>query len=163
MHSAQPNPRALLFDETSGAPSPFRLPEWRGCALERDNFDNTRLSSVLFEALVAASNPDAIIIYGHINGREIAACVDPTWAAYSNFMLNHDNWSLEYVITVPAHQWVALSDPDVTIVGCEASIAAPADSVLAKSGLSLSEITHQQFPGLDPAMPNDRYLLAAIG
>ena len=43
---------------------PFMDPTWRGCVLDRGNFDNTRLPEHLFNAIVSAAGSSKLYIAG---------------------------------------------------------------------------------------------------
>jgi hypothetical protein len=57
------DPRIRHFDDRARPDVPFTDPTWRGCCLDRDRFDATRMPRFLFEALMAATGTQAIDVH----------------------------------------------------------------------------------------------------
>ena len=155
--------RARFFNETGAMIPPFADEHWRGCALDRDTYDNTRVPQHLFEAIVSAAASKELSVCGYFPAGESCASLAPTWDAYSSYMLTHDNWSLEYVVCDQSGQWALLADADATVFGAAPELAAVVDAQLASRGTSLSQLTDSEFPGLNSVQPGGRYLLAVSG
>jgi len=155
--------RARFFNESGQMLPPFVSSGWRGCALDRDGYDNTRIPQFLFEAIAAAAGSAEVFVCGYFPAGESCASLAPTWQAFRSHLLGQDNWSLEYVVFDSSQRWALLADADATIFGAEPALASAVDSYLAGHGTSLVQLTESEFPGLSPEQPGARYLLAVAG
>jgi hypothetical protein len=158
------DPRARFFNEEGTMIPPFVDSTWRGCALDRDRFDHTRMPEQLFHAIVSAAGSQELRITRYSPDSETFDTLAPTWESFRSFVFVENNWSLEYVLFDQSGQWAVLADADVTVVGASPDIAARIDRELSVHDLSLVQLTDTDFPDLDPAQqPGAKYLLAVSG
>ena len=157
------DPRSRFFNEEGDSLHPFRKTGWRGCVLDRDRFDHTRLPRFLFEALVASTRTQELLLRPYTPDRSESVALPAKWLALREFVYEPANWSLEYVLYDAPGEWAVLADPDVVVLGACTELASRIDSALAEHGTSLAHLTRSDFPGLDPAKPNDRFFLAVMG
>jgi len=153
--------RAELFNEDSNAGCPFRLPSWRGCAINPDRFNHTKLPRFLFDSIVDAAAADSLTLTAYSPGQP-PAHIDANWDSFRNHRFDLEHWSLEYVLHDKFKRWAILLDPDLVIFGAEATLADRIDFLLSEHGTSLREITTADFPELDPANIGQKYILGAI-
>lgn len=142
---------------------PFVDARWRGCALDRDRFDHTRLPEELFNSIVLAARSSELLItrYCPDSGSE---SLPANWEAFRTYVFAAANWALEYVLWDSSGRWAVLADADVTVFGAAPDLAALVDQELIAHDTSLVQLTDTDFPGLDPAeQPGAAYLLAVSG
>jgi hypothetical protein len=155
--------RARYFNESGTMIPPFVSADWRGCVLDRDSYDNTRIPRYLFEAIATAAGSTEITVCGYFPNGEACSAVAATWGAFSSYLLARDNWSLEYVAFDASQRWALLADADATIFGAESALASAIDKYLAFNGTSLVQLTDTEFPALNPEQQAARYVLAVSG
>lgn len=156
--------RSRLFNECGDMIPPFVNHSWRGCALDRNAYDNIRIPKLLFETIVSVTRSENIQIYGYYSSGEICTQLYASWEAYLTFMQAKENWSVEYVITDSKNQWAILAEADTTIIGMEPELADIVDAILMLQQTSLVQITDSEFPMLNPeTQPGARYILAVSG
>jgi len=159
----EPDPRTRFFNEEGESLPPFHPPGWRGCVLDRDRFDHTRLPRFLFEAIITATATAELLLRPYTPDRAESVALPPTWPAFREFVYEPSNWSLEYVLYDSSGQWAVLADPDIVIVGAEAKVADRIEMALAEHGTNLKRLTLSDFPNLDPVEPNWQYFAAVVG
>lgn len=158
------NPRLHFFNEDGDQLPPFRLPGWRGCVIDRDQFDATNMPRELFDAVVKAAGSEQLCIARYTPGEDGVERIAASWESFREFVLTPENWSLEFVLFDSSMQWAILAELDVTVFGASSKVAAAVDAVLGQQGLSLAGLTDRHFPDLDPVnQPGARYVLAVIG
>jgi hypothetical protein len=156
--------RAHFFNEDGEMLPPFRLSGWRGGALDRDRYDNTRMPQTLLEAIIEASGSEQLLIERYAPDHLGPDRVDASWSAFFAYAHTPEHWSLEFVVFDASARWAVLADADVTVIGAESALADSIDALLQRHGMGLVELTDDEFPGLDPAtQPGARYLLAVSG
>ncbi len=164
MEEETTDPRARFFNEEGAMIPPFVNPTWRGCALDRDRFDHTRMPEQLFNAIVSAADSQELQIARYSPDSGSCDSLAATWESFRSYVFTESNWSLEYVLSDRSGQWAVLADADVTVVGASPELAGRIDRELAIHGTSLVQLTDTDFPGLDPAQqPGAKYLLAVSG
>ena len=159
MQQTQADPRQRFFNEERDSLCAFQQRGWRGCGLDRDRFNSTRLPRFLFEAIVVASETDEVLLRLYTPDRPASVGLPPNWASFSAYVQAEENWSLEYVLYDSSGRWAVLADPDVTVVGAEPSLADSIERLLEEHGTSFEHLTKCDFPSLDKANPNARYML----
>jgi len=143
---------------------PFVDPTWRGCALDRDRFDHTRLPEQLFNAIVRCAGSNEFLIARYSPDSDNCDSFAADWETFRAYVFTEANWSLEYVLFDQSERWAVLADADVTVVGASPELADLIDQTLAAHGTSLVQLTDTDFPGLDPSQqPGTAYLLAVSG
>jgi hypothetical protein len=164
MELIQTNPRLHFFNEEGDQLPPFRLPGWRGCVIDRDQFDSTNMPRELFDAVVKAAGSEQLFIARYTPGGDGAEQIAANWDAFREFVFTPEHWSLEFVLFDSSTQWAILAELDVTVFGASSELAAAVDAILVQRGLSLAGLTDHYFPGLDPVnQPGARYILAVTG
>jgi hypothetical protein len=163
MQQTETDPRRRFFNEEGDSLPPFRQEGWRGCGLDRDRFNSTRLPRFLFETVVAASGAEELLLRLYTPDRPASVGLPANWASFSEYVHADENWSLEYVLYDSSGRWAVLADPDVTVVGAELGLADAIERMLGEHGTSFEHLTKCDFPGLDPANPNARFMLAVLG
>src|SRR5690606_41860565 len=101
MSSVRPleqDPRSRFFNEGGDSLPPFRHAGWRGCVLDRDRFDHTRLPRFLFEAVVASTGTRELLLRPYTPDRSESVALPAEWPAFREFVYEPANWSLEYVL-----------------------------------------------------------------
>lgn len=143
---------------------PFTDPRWRGCALDRDDFDHTRMPERLFDALIRASGAGGLLISRYAPDSDHVESIPADWSSYKDFLFAPQNWALEFVLFDGTGRWAVLADADVTVVGADPDLADLIDQALLQVGTSLVALTDESFHDLDPAtQPGAAYLLAVSG
>ena len=160
-------PRTRFFNEQGSMIPPFMDPAWRGCVLDRDDFDNTRLSEQLFNAIIGTAAPNELHIARYAPSSNCVATIAPNWPAYRAYVLAPSNWSLEYVVFDASEQWAVLADADAMVFGAAPALAARIDNQLSAQGTSLVQLTEVSFPELQRAQSahskGAAYVLAVTG
>ena len=151
--------RARYFIEV-WQPEAYADSSWRGCALDRDEYNNTRMPRLLFEAIITAANTRTLIVAADF-GSSLHAEVPANWEAYSAHMLARENYSIDYVICDDTGDWACLFDFDVTTFGATRLIADRVDRILAESGTSLRALTIEAF-GDHEHDPHIRSILGSV-
>ena len=141
---------------------PFVNATWRGCALDRDRFDHTRLPELLFNAIVRGAGSTELQIARYSPDSESCDSLPADWEAFRTYVFTDANWALEYVLFDQSKRWAVLADADVTVVGAAPELADLIDQALAAHGTSLVQLTDTDFPGLDPAQPPGAAFLLAV-
>ena len=158
------DPRVRFFNETGGMTTPFVDATWRGCALDRDRFEHTRLPEALFNAIIFAAESSDLLMARYSPDSECCDSLPANWAAFRAYVFTEANWSLEYVLFDPSGRWAVLADADVTVFGAAPGLADLVDHGLLAHGTSLVQLTDTDFPGLDASkQPGAAYLLAVSG
>ncbi len=153
--------RSELFDESSDAVCPFRRRGWRGCAVNPDRFNHTKIPRFLFDCIVEASGAESLSLSAYSPDQPIAQ-IYANWASFRSHRFNPHNWSLEYVLHDHSKSWAVLLDPDLVVFGAQMEFAHNVDILLGEHGMSLSSITTADFPDLDPRVAGHKYILGAI-
>jgi hypothetical protein len=160
----QADPRPRFFNEEGDMLPPFVDPTWRGCALDRDQFDHTRMPEILFSAITKAANSKELLIARYSPDSQSPATVAADWQSFRSYVFTDANWPLEYVLFDQSERWAVLADADVTVVGACPELADQIDEELARHSTSLVQLTDADFPGLNPnEQPGAKYLLAVSG
>lgn len=141
--------RFRLFDETADAPTPFKSPGWRGCALDHDRYDHTRMPRALFDALVIESASTKLLIERFAPDNDCPDVVAANWEAFRAHMHAPQNWCLEFTLFDDGNRWAVLADADVIVVGIEPVLAEKVDAHLKVQGSSLADLTNTDFPASD--------------
>lgn len=153
--------RARFFNEEGNMLPPFRAPGWRGCALNRDTYDSTRMPKCLFDVLVAVAMPGELLIERYAPDHPGPDRIAPNWDIYTAYTRAPETWSLEFVIYDAEGRWALLADADATVFGAEPSLANEIDEHLAQHGTGLEAMTHEEWGELDPVtQPGAEYILA---
>ena len=163
MDVSEQDPRARFFNESDDSLPPFRRTGWRGCVLDRDRFDHTRLPKFLFESITTAARTTDLLLHLYTPDRPDSVSLSPDWDSFRSFVYEPDNWSLEYVLYDNSGSWAVLADPDVVVVGAEPELADNIDALLDQHGTSLKRLTHADFPGMDSGGQNWHYFSAVVG
>ena len=116
---------------------PFVDPAWRGCVLDRDAYDHTRMPQVLFDAV------------GHVRDECLALMAD--WSTYRDFAFDPDHYAIERVLFDDSGRWAIHSDFETTMFGAQPDLASRVDAILAGEGTSLAALTRAHFPHVDHA------------
>ena len=153
--------RHALFNEAGDMLPPFIEHGWRGCAIDRDAFDNCRLPQELFEAIVTGTQTSQLVVCGYFADGEACHRIPATWEAYRAFMLDPDHRSPEYIIQNEYKSWAILADFDTTIFGTSQELASAVDRHLFKCSTSLVALTAPLCSGLNPVSVN--YFRAIAG
>ena len=151
-----------FFDDAS-LDRPLRNPDWRGCVLDRDQFTNVRLPEALWQALVYAANPVEVRVCGYFSGTERCQSVSSSWAAFSSFMLERQNYSPEYLVHDASDRWAIFADADVTTVAMDSELASLVDAHLASLGTSLLRLTLDHFSMEEIQSPGGSYVRGVLG
>lgn len=141
--------RFRLFDEAMDAPTPFKLTGWRGCALDHDLYDHTRMPRVLFDALIAESASTKLLIERFAPDNDVPDVIGADWETFRAHMHAPKNWCLEFTLFDDSQRWAVLADADVIVVGFEPALAEKVDNRLKAQGTSLADLTDTDFPASD--------------
>lgn len=141
--------RFRLFDETIDAPTPFKLTGWRGCALDHDRYDATRMPRALFDALITESASTKLFVERFAPDNDVPDVIGADWDTFRAHMLAPQNWCLEFTLFDDSQLWAVLADADVVVVGVEPSLAEKVDAHLKAQGSSLADLTNADFPASD--------------
>lgn len=140
---------------------PFRMRGWRGCALDRDSFDSTRMPRQLFDALLTRAAPSELLVERYAPDHPGPDRISPDWDAYRAYTRADETWALEFVMYDAGGRWALLADADATVLGAEGSLADQIDELLASQGTSLESMTHEEWGELDPlTQPGAQYILS---
>jgi len=143
---------------------PLQKAGWRGCVLDRDKRDNTRLPEVLWNALVAATTTASEVqVCGYFLGVERCIDVASSWADFSAFMLKSENYSPEYVLFDESGCWAILADTDVTTVVMDERSADVVDAYLRARDSSLLSLTLDDFPKDEILSAGGSYVRGVLG
>ena len=154
--------RARFFNEDGDMLPPFRTRGWRGCALNRDSFDSTRMPQHLFDILLSLAAPVELLIERYAPDHPGPDRIAPDWETYTAYTRGKDTWALEFVIYEADGRWALLADADVTVFGAEPALANHIDELLSLRGTSLEAMTREEWgEELDPPVSQGaRYILA---
>lgn len=130
---------------------PFVSSDWRGCVLDRDVFDHTRMPRVLFEAIVAAAKPESLWVCGYGMHGESCVGLPPDWDAYRAHVFTQENYSPERLMFDASGRWALLAGFETTELGAEATLANAIDEELQKSSTFLSALTREAYPLIETA------------
>jgi hypothetical protein len=156
--------RFRLFDESVEALTPFKMDCWRGCALDHDRYDHTRMPRDLFEAIVDASAPSELLIERFAPDNTKPDVISADWTSFRDHMFSPDNWCLEFVLFDASERWAVLADADLIVVGAAAELAEEIDVRLKARGISLVDLTNADFPVEDREPQRwAAYLSAIVG
>lgn len=139
---------------------PFRTRGWRGCALNRDTFDSTRMPKQLFDILLSLAAPGELLIERYAPDHPGPDHIAPDWETYTAYTRADETWALEFVMYEAGGRWALLADADVTVFGAEPSLANRIDEQLTLQGTSLEAMTREEWGDLDPLQLGARYILA---
>ena len=157
------DPRKRFFNEEGDMLPPFVDPTWRGCVINRDKHDHTKMPEWFFEAILAAAAPSELKLARYTPDHPVET-LPANWKAYRDHVFVPEHWSLELVLFDESGQWALLADPDMTVFGASPVLADCIDAYLKQRGTSLAMMTDDDFPQLAPAThPWERYYLAVTG
>jgi hypothetical protein len=157
-------PRTRFFNEQGSMIPPFVDPKWRGCVLDRDNFDNARLPEHLFHAIVSAAGSSKLSVARYAPCSSGIDTIAANWPSYRSYFLAPSNWSLEYVVFDASERWALLADADATVFGAAPVLATRIDQELSIQGTSLVQLTDTEFPKLQSSPRGGAaYVLAVSG
>jgi len=131
------DPRSRFFNEEGDMIPPFKNASWRGCALNRDSFDYTRMPEVLFNAIIRVTNSAELLIAHYAPDSNSPFRIVASWFNFRSHVFAKENWSLEFVLFDETRAWALLADADATILGAAPELASRLDRVLAAHGTSL--------------------------
>jgi hypothetical protein len=157
--------RRRFFNEAIDLP-PFVPAGWRGCVLDRDAFDHTRMPEGLFRAVIEAAGSRRLHFCGVFAdgaaGSDRCVLLPAEWRRYREFAFAPENHTVERVLFDDTGCWAILSDFESTLLGAESGLAAAIDLVLARDGSSLASMTREHF-GDGERSDFARYLDAVVG
>ncbi len=156
------DPRVRHFEDKARPDMPFADPTWRGCCLDRDRFDATRMPRFLFEALMTATGTQAIDVHFYMTESAVRG-VAPDWPAFRAVAGGPANESLEHVICDASGTWAVLCELDVMLLGATPELATRIDAELAAHGTSLALMTAWDWPEIRSDDPRFAFMRAAVG